>query len=262
MFSSPFTFFSGFDPDAQAFFDAIGASGGTLTTSEKNATNELVLNLKGYGLWTKMIGLYPVVGTTAITQQFNLKDPTEYNLGFFGSSSFSSTGYDPGGNGYALTGIIPTVINFQSLGSIHMSMYITENYAQGGYDFGSFAGGQQLAAISSYGGNNTAYIDVSFNDYLTVANGGTTKKNWLWTNNGTTSFIYRDGSEIANGAKSLGVGPSIQIALSGTNENGIVGQLSQRAWALASIGLGFNATEAANYNTAVTTFQTTLGRQN
>ena len=32
----------GFDPDAQAFFDRVTTAGGTLTTTEKNATNQLV----------------------------------------------------------------------------------------------------------------------------------------------------------------------------------------------------------------------------
>jgi len=253
-----------YDPDAQLFFNAITASGGTLTNTEKTAVNTLVIDLKGYNLWTKMIGLYPVVGTTNITQSFNLKTPTTYNLGFNGTWTFTTSGASPSANGYATTGIIPSVINFQASGSIHYSMYITENNAGAGgsYDMGSNdLTGQDYSAISSYAGNNTAYINVG-SGYFTTYNGGSTKKNWLWTNDGSTSYIYSDGAALASGSKVLSSGPALDIYISAVNINGGAIQFSQRDWALASIGLGMSSTDATNYNTAVVAFQTTLGRQN
>jgi len=251
-----------YDPNAQLFFNAITASGGTLTNTEKTAVNTLVIDLKGYGLWTKMIGLYPVVGTTSVTQSFNLKNPSQYNLGFNGTWAHTAGGAEPSEiNGYATTGIIPSVINFQLSGSIHYSMYITENYASGGYDIGVSNNGQDFALISSYGGNNTAYINVG-SGYLTIANGGSTKKNWLMTNSGGTSNIYRDGVSLVSGSYAINTGSITQMLLSAINLNGIPNQFSGRSWALASIGLGMDATDATNYNNAVVAFQTTLGRQN
>jgi hypothetical protein len=250
-----------FDPDAQAFFDAITTSGGTITETEEDAINNLVLDLKGYSLWDKMIGLYAVVGTTSITQSFNLKDTTQYNLGFNGTWAHTSGGAEPSSNGYATTGIIPSVINFQLSGSIHYSMYITENNAGGRYDMGSFQGGQDFAFISSFAGNNTTYIGVN-SGFFTTANGGSTKKNWLVSNDGSTSYIYRDGVSIASGAKTIGSGSNVDISISSNNNNGSYADFGERNWALASIGLGMDATEAANYNTAVLTYQTALGRQN
>jgi hypothetical protein len=54
------------------------------------------------------------------------------------------------------------------------------------------------------------------------------------------------------------------ITISAMNDNARPNpwQGTTRNWALASVGLGMNATQAANYNTAVTTFQTALSRQN
>ena len=266
MFTTPFAFLAapvaGYDADAQAFFNAITTAGGSLTTTEKNATNTLVLDLKGYGLWTKMIGLWPVVGTTSTTQSFNLKNTAQYNLGFNGTWTHTSAGASPGANGYATTGIVPSVIDFATLGSIHYAMYITENFAGGLYDMGSFMPGQDWAVLSSFAGNNTAYISTG-TGFLTVGNGGSTKKNWLWTNDGTTSYIYRDGTSIVSGARALASGSTIQIVISANNRTdfGVV-DFGQRSWALASIGLGMDATQAANYNTAVVTFQTSLSRQN
>lgn len=55
----------GFDADAQAFFDRVTTAGGTLTTTEKNATNQLVLDMKSAGIWTAMKAVYPMVGASA-----------------------------------------------------------------------------------------------------------------------------------------------------------------------------------------------------
>lgn len=262
MFTTPFAFMAAaaYDADAQAFFDAVGASGGSLTSTEEDAVNTLVLDLKSYNLWTLMIGLWPVVGTTSTTQQFNLKNTAQYNLGFNGTWSFSSAGASPGVDGYATTGLIPSVVGFAALGSIHMSMYITEDFGGGDYEMGALGGGGEQSAISEYNENNTAYIAVG-SGYLTIANGGSTKKNWLWTNNGTTSNIYRDGTSIVNGLQAI-INANVQFYLSAINNNGSVTGWGERSWALASIGLGMDATQAANYNTAVVTFQTALSRQN
>ena len=70
----------GFDADAQAFFDRVTTAGGTLTTTEKNATNQLVLDMKSYGIWTAMRAVYPMVGASAAACAQNLK-----------SSSFTGT---------------------------------------------------------------------------------------------------------------------------------------------------------------------------
>ena len=251
-----------FDPDAQAFFNAITGAGGSLTTTEQDATNQLVLDLKGYGLWSKMIGLWPVVGATAVEHQFNLADPTQYNLTFNGTWTHSTTKVAPGANGYADTGINPRTIQFDVAGSIHYSMYIVETKSSGGYDMGGYDSvGGDFAMLSSFLGNNTAYIGVGAG-FITVGNGGDTKKNWLMTNTGGTSYIYRDGAALTSGAKTISVGPNLNMYISCNNNNGSAGDFSARDWALASIGYGMDATEAANYNTAVVTFQTALGRQN
>ena len=250
-----------FDPDAQAFFDAITTSGGTLNSTEENAINDLVIDLKGYGLWNKMIGLYPVVGTTSVTQSFNLKDPTTYNLGFNGTWAHTAGGAEPSAaNGYARTGIIPSVINFQASGSIHYSMYITENTTNAGYELGTSNNGQDFGVISNYS-NNITYMAVGSGNF-TTANGGSTKKNFLWTNSGGTSTIYTDGVSIGSASYAINTGALTEMLISGINVNGTPVQFTGRNWALASIGLGMSSIDATNYNTAVVTFQTALSRQN
>jgi len=59
------------DPDAQAFITAAGITNPT----QQSAINTLVVNLKGYSIWTKFKAIYPVVGGSASSHAVNLKTP-------------------------------------------------------------------------------------------------------------------------------------------------------------------------------------------
>ena len=92
MFSTPFTFMSapagGFDPNAETFFTAAGIT----DLTQKDAVNQLVLDLKADSLWSLMKVIYPLVGTTSSQQSYNLVDPTTYQIDWLGGWSFSSNG--------------------------------------------------------------------------------------------------------------------------------------------------------------------------
>jgi len=71
------------DSDAQAFIAATGLTG----TTEVNAVNNLVANLKSYGLWSKMKAIYPFVSDT-----YNMFSYTEdFTNGYYGKTSLSVT---------------------------------------------------------------------------------------------------------------------------------------------------------------------------
>jgi hypothetical protein len=66
----------GYDADAQAFFDYVETTlSASLTTGEKDAVNDLVVDRKAAGLWTKDRAIYPRVGSTAAAMGVNLKNP-------------------------------------------------------------------------------------------------------------------------------------------------------------------------------------------
>jgi len=60
------------DGDAQAFIFRVEAAGGTLTTTEKNSINTLVVRLKAANIWTKLLAVYPMVGASAAACAQNL----------------------------------------------------------------------------------------------------------------------------------------------------------------------------------------------
>jgi len=115
------------DVDAQAFITAANITNGI----QKIAIYRLVTDLKGYGIWTKMKALYPVVGGTAASHAVNLKIPGTYNLTFTAGWVHSSTGMLPNGTSdYADTSLIPSTA--LSLNNVHISVYINVNTAING----------------------------------------------------------------------------------------------------------------------------------
>ena len=116
----------GNDPDAQAFIDATGISG-----TEASAINTLVLSLKSNGIWTNLLAIYPMVGGTATSCKYNLKNPLDtdaaFRLSFAGTWTFNSSGAKPDGvaGTYANTFLNPTTHLSSTNG--HISYYSFTN---------------------------------------------------------------------------------------------------------------------------------------
>lgn len=91
------------DADAVKFTTATGVTGSNL-----NAVDSLVKWLKDSSLWSKLQVIYPVIGGTASSHAYNLKDTSTFKLSFSGGWTHSSTGMKPNGStGYANTGWNP-----------------------------------------------------------------------------------------------------------------------------------------------------------
>ena len=109
MITSNYTIFgrrysSDIDADAQAFITATAITNSTIIT----AINNLVVSLKSDGLWNKIYFLYPMVGGTATTHSYNLRNILSYQLTFNGTWTHSSNGALPNGStGYADTLFTP-----------------------------------------------------------------------------------------------------------------------------------------------------------
>jgi len=126
----------GVDPDAQAFITAAGITDPT----QQGAINTLVVDLKGYSIWTKFKAIYPIVGGTASQHKYNLKDPRDldaaFRLTFATGWTHSSTGMLPNGaSAFANSFLIPNTT--LTLNSTHISYYSRTNIAEGVYDIGT-----------------------------------------------------------------------------------------------------------------------------
>lgn len=92
------------DADAQSFI----TSANITNEVEQMASDALIVNFKSAGLWSKMTHIYPLVGGTASSHKFNIKDLRDldaaYRLSFYGGWTHNSNGITGNGtNTYADT---------------------------------------------------------------------------------------------------------------------------------------------------------------
>ena len=244
------------DPDAQAFLTAASITDPTITS----AIDTLVVDLKGYGIWTKMKALYPFVGGTATTHKWNLKDPRDldaaFRLVFNGGWTHSANVATPNGtNGFANTFLIPSTSLTTS--SAHFSKYnrtndlsgtkvdgvVSTQFFQQNYSIGNSVIGD-LATIVSYTPSDTRGL---FTTTRTANNVVKVFKNTTQLGITNTNLII--GMATAN------------VYLGARNLNGTAQFYNSYQCAFASIGDGLTDTEATDFYTAVQSFNTTLSRQ-
>ena len=244
-----------FDTDAQAFITAASITNST----QQNAINQLVLDLKSYSLWTKMTALYPFVGGNATSHSFNLKNTSQFQLSFLGGWSHSSMGATPNGtDAYADTGLNPSTS--LSLNDNHLSYYSRTNNTYSAEDIGIRASSDtRVFDIEIYWFGNSYYENMAgFNAGISRTD---TRGLFLNTRTSSTGFsAYRNNTLNSIVQASVGL-PNGNIFIGANN---LVGtgyyHPTNRQTALISIGAGMSSTDVSNYNTAVTTYQTTLGR--
>jgi len=243
----------GVDADAQAFV----TNAGIVDQVEANAINNLVIGLKADGLWTKMDVIYPMVGSTATSNSYNLKNTATNQLTFSGGWTHSSTGAKPNGtNAYANTGYNPSVT--ASLNSHHLSYYSRTNSNGTEVEIGTYPGGSyDLLELRTSG---TTYFLINQNG--TTSSFSDSNSQGFYIGNRTASNVingWKNGSKVVNSSVASNILPNGTLFLGALNQGGAL-YYSTKECAFASIGDGLTDTDASNLNTRVTTFQTALNR--
>ena len=254
---------SGVDADAQAFITATGIT----DTSQKSAINTLVLNLKSYGIWSKTKAIYPMVGGTATTHKYNLKDPRDldaaFRLQFNGGWTHSSGGALPNGTAYADTFLnaLTTLTN----NNYHLGHYSRTQKTTGGevdMGTGEFATIKMIAIDQYYAGAGKAFAAGDYTSNL-MLNADTNTLGMMVGNRSsqTSAKIFMNavqkGSTLTT--SNSNILPNGKIFIGALNATPI--EYSTKQCAFASIGDGLTDTEVSNFYTAVQAFNTTLARQ-
>ena len=248
-----------FDPDAQAFITAAAITDPT----QQAAINTLVVDLKGYSIWTKMKALYPFVGGTSTTHKFNLKNPLDtdaaFRLVFNGGWTHSSNGATPNGtNGYADTKLATTGNIAQNSGS--MGVYSRTNTSTTGAHGSRPLTNTNLFELFERWTDNNFYCYLndsggffgpSILDSRGFNQGSRTASNEIRYNRNTTT---NTGITASTGTNTL----NIWIGASNQNNSGTY--WNNREIAFYYIGDGLTNTEMQNFYTAVQAFQVTIGR--
>ena len=242
------------DADAQAFITAAGITDPT----QQSAINTLVVDLKGYSIWTKIKALYPFVGGTSSTHKWNLKDPRDldaaYRLVFNGGWTHSSNGALPNGtNGYADTKLISQ--GTLSLNSTSFGVYSRTNTDLLAPSIGNVTGGASTEASLFIRYSNTSYIRVNGGTASTSANSDS-RGLFIANRASSTQIIYQvrgTQSTLSNSSSALSTN---SFQLGGVNPN----YFDTKQLAFAFIGDALTSQNMTDLNTAVVAFQTALSR--
>ena len=256
------------DPDAQAFITAAAITDPT----QQAAINTLVVDLKGYSIWTKMKAIYPFVTDKTVEadiksqMKFNLKDPRDLDVAFrltwHGGGTWTANGYKPNGmNGYADTKL--DLINNTTLNSTSFGVYSRTN--SNGTEVEIGAEGNPPASGSNifirFSGVTYARVN-SLQAWITFSD---TDSRGFYISNRTASNVvnvWRNDIKKATGTTPslLPVGNVNYTLGVNNNANGTKQYYSTKEQAFAFIGDGLTDTEAANFYTAVQAFQVALAR--
>jgi len=249
-----------FDADALAFFARVTAAGGTLSTTEKQAVNQLVLDLKANSLWTPMKAIYPMVGASAAACAQNLKSSSF--TGTFTSTgwTFASSGVTGNGtNAYMDTNLIPSVS--LGLNSGHLSIYSRTNIEDLSSDLSSEStgSGNQQIILARYTG--LGFVS-TYGIYSPASNSPNTDSRGFFItnrNSATNSSAFKNNTKVLDYAIISSLSTK-SLLLAADNYPASIVRFSVRQYAFASIGDGLTDTQASNFYTAVQAFQTTLSR--
>jgi len=238
------------DADALAFNSRVTANGGTLSTLEQTAINQLVVDLKAYGLWNSMKAIYPMVGASAAACAQNLKS-SSFTGTFAGGWEFASNGVTPNGTNATMNTNLNTSVSLSTTSS-HLSFYSRTNISETKYDFSASDFGILLYS-------NTFYVNLTtpgiYNVSVAIPN---TIGFYIGSRTNNTNVNgYKNGTKIINNSPQISVLENANLHLSSRNGSSL---FSTKNCAFASIGDGLTDTQASDFYTAVQNFNTTLSR--
>lgn len=239
-----------FDADANAYIAAAGITDAT----QKTAANQLVLDLKGFGIWTKFSSgyLYPYLGGTQTSCSFNLSNPSQFQIDFNGTITFDSNGITPTAAGNSDTGLN---INTIPANNLCFGVYLRTDSDDIGRDIYANDAGVTAAGIFPRLGNTTYFDNFEVGSRIT---GATANSLGLFTCSRVSSSNvrgYHNGTQTASGSNAQGLVLNGNILVTNSTF------ASTRNQAFAFAGPGLTPTEVSHLYTAIQVFETALGRQ-
>lgn len=253
-----------FDPDAVNFFNAVG----TLDAVQEGAINKLVVDLKAFGIYSKMFAIYPFIGGTAASHKFNLKDPRDidaaFRITFAGGWVHDNTdGITP--NGVNTTGNTHFIMQNTNLNNFSLGYYTTTAVMQASQDglftFGAVQGPTQVYGIIINRTGLNLVSDLGRDTQLASFNNNNVALTGLAVGSRITNIsnkVYFDGVLKGTGPASNNSGTFTTISMKFGNPTVTV--FTTMNCSFGFIAEGLNDTQNANLFTAVDTYQTTLNR--
>lgn len=256
----PKTAASPFDPDAQAFITAAAITDPT----QQAAINQLVVDLKGYNIWTKFKAIYPIVGGSAATHKWNLKDPRDldaaFRLTFATGWTHASTGMLPNGT----SAFADTKLNLDTttnLNSVAFGVYSRSNTA-GGNRYHGASSATSFFTLSEKLTSNNYLAFINDNGVIGTFSASTDSRGFFQGSRTAVNAIRiaKNNSQVTSSIAST-TKPAFNVFIGANNNQNVANRYNDKEVAFFYISDGLISTEMTNLYTAVQAYQTTLNRQ-
>lgn len=253
-----------YDPDAVAYFTAAGIT----DTTEKDAANQLVLDLKGTGsttnntdVWSDMVAFYPISPTSLTAAEFNLIDPATFEITWFNSPTHSTAGVGfNGSTQYGDTALTPSTalsltdasIGFKSTGSVATvagALGVIQSTSKRILTF--FNGTAKLTHLFRTGGSQSTSFTYTDRD------------RFFATSRRASNDIesYEDGvSKVSKTGSGAGTLPDINVFIGAANSSGTAATFFDGTLQTTFMGNGLTDNQSTDLYDAITTYNTALGR--
>lgn len=252
-----------FDPDAEAYLAAVIDAGGSVDATMSGATETLFLDLKSFGIYTKLRRLYAFMGGVDNSNKINAKSPATNDIVFNGGWTHDYSGSTPNGtNGYGNLGIIGAGGENLSGNNYHHAIYIQKAKTGGGFEYD--LGGQKDATTEMLvESTDYRYSKVSRNDNSADYQNPPSSTTGFFANS-SLDPTFTLQIRTTQTARSFAIGiftlPTINTYLGARNENGTTNQFATKQYSFLTIGERLTDGELSNLENIINTFQTTLGR--
>ena len=246
-----------YTPEAIAYIAAAGIT----DTTEKDAVNQLVLDLKGTGsttnntdVWSDSYTIYPLSPTSLTAAEYNLKDPTQ-NITWLNSPTHATTGITGNGtDAYGNTGWNPTTegVDINNAGLTYSGTYSGADYAMGIVD------GTRTIGIRNAQNNRISYIGTTASPaaFFSTAR-------LVTTSSRTSEFVhelYNNGVLAGSNSTSSGgsQSPNYDMYILGVNVNGSINVPFAGEMDFAAAHKGLTANQVQDLSDAITTYNTAV----
>ena len=256
------------DPDAEAFLNAVVATGGTIDATITSAVNTLFIDLKSTGIYNELLAFYPAVGATSGSTALNgIRSSNQFDILWVRPDlmvfDYSGATGDGGSNtAGGITYILPD--NDFTIGNRHICFYSTgdKGVQSFGYECGGGNGDDNLLIIS-YAGTTGYFGYGSFNTFSNTDQTGFYYSQLSGSTAPYTLLGYKNGTQVVNTTSNDTLGAAY-ISVLADNRSAYpsysITECSDKRMGWASFGNDLTSTQISQFETIINDFQTALGR--
>lgn len=249
-----------FDTDAEALFARFTVQP---TQARKLLIDDLIIDLKAAGIWTKLEAFYVMAAHDSQAAQRNWKADAN-NLTLVASPTFTADqGYT--GNGttsHLSTGLVLSTASLYLLNDAHLAVWSRTNSQEGA----SLSIGARTASTSNQATmllRNASDLGHSrMNQNVNPTGGAVADSRGFFIGSrqaSNSNIFYRNGVQV-NATADVSTGkPALAAYIGAVNTGGTASAFSARQHSVASIGAGLSAAETLAFYNAVNTYMTAIG---